>query len=266
MQKIEISYEEYDKLCKISSTIECKLLRLPTREEIDLLTSSQIGYFLSVLTWLIESGSGIPDTPDAREIREYTIDRLDDGMAEYMYLSKQSEMTSGKMKIDISDYRQILNIAKTVDFIDTGELLADEQINTQFLPMAKYCFGFLMIFLVKNRPKRGLSRYKHLRKVMDDHYVLQDNHKLFNMTEKQYSDLCEAILKCPVRRDGWWPTMQETVGIIIPNIENCYDFILWILKTGPKPENPEENKVYKLLRAVIRENTNITEEGEVSWL
>ena len=52
----------------------------------------------------------------------------------------------------------------------------------------------------------------------------------------------------------------------IPNLSNCYDFILWILKTGPKPENEEEKEVVKTLRGIIKENTHITEKGAVTWL
>lgn len=266
MPKIMISYEEYDKVCEITAGMNCKLSRLPTMEEIDLLASDQIGYFLSILTWLIECDSGIPELPETMQLREYIIDKLDEGMSDYMFFSKQAEEHMGKWKIDEADYRAILRTIETVDFLDLKEFPTEEQLQNVFLPIIKYSFGFLLFYLRKNRDKKASAGYRRVRKMADDHYELQMDYKMFTMTDEEYEKLCDSILKCPVSRGNWWPTMQEVKDIVIPNLSNCYDFILWILKTGPKPENEEEKEVVKTLRGIIKENTHITEKGAVTWL
>lgn len=266
MQKLMISYKEYAKVCEITTRMECKLSRLPTMEEIDLLASDQTGYFLSILTWLIEGNSGIPDLPETMELREYVIDKLDDGMADYMFFSKQEDTQTGKWKIDEADYREMLHIIEAIDFLDVKEFPTDNQLQEFFLPIIKYSFGFLLFYLRKNRDKKGSVGYKRVSNLLDAHYELHIEHKMFTMTEKEYENLCKAVSNCPIQRENWWPTIQEITDIIIPNIKNCYDFILWILKTGPKPESLKEKEAVKLLRNIVRENTYITEKGAVLWL
>ena len=266
MPKIMISYEEYDKVCEITAGMNCKLSRLPTMEEIDLLASDQIGCFLSILTWLIEGDSGIPELSETMQLREYVIDKLDEGMSDYMFFSKHPEQQTGKWKIDEADYREVLRIIEAVDFLDLKEFPTEEQLQDVFSPIIKYSFGFLLFYLRKNRDKKASAGYRHVRKMVDDYYELHVECRMFTMTDKEYESLCDSILKCPVSRSNWWPTMQEVKDIIIPNLSNCYDFILWILKTGPKPENEKEKEVVKTLRGIIKENTYITEKGAVTWL
>lgn len=80
MQKMTISYDEYDDLCEIAQKIVCKLSRLPTTEEIDMMTSCHIGHFLLLLTWLVENENGIPDTQENKQLREYVNDKIEDAI------------------------------------------------------------------------------------------------------------------------------------------------------------------------------------------
>ena len=113
MQKMTISYDEYDDLCEIAQKIVCKLSRLPTTEEIDMMTSCHIGHFLLLLTWLVENENGIPDTQENKQLREYVNDKIEDAMCNYMFFSKETEkLTDGCVYLDINEYTQIYNIIK----------------------------------------------------------------------------------------------------------------------------------------------------------
>lgn len=267
MQKITISYDEYDDLCEIAQKIVCKLSRLPTTEEIDMMTSCHIGHFLLLLTWLVENENGIPDTQENKQLREYVNDKIEDAMCNYMFFTKQTEkLTDGCVYLDINEYTQIYNIIKKIEFIHTEEIPASKEIQEFFLPSIKFSFGFLLFFLYKGKTVKSSTRYVFLKQFMGDHYELLQNRKLVNMTLPEYDNLCASMSNCLIKRENWWPSVEEIEDIIIPNLRLCYEFILWIIYTGPAPETAEEKEVVKILRSLIRNNTNITEEVNVPWL
>ena len=265
--KLTISYEEYDILCQKAASIECSLIRLPTKEEIDLISSYQTGYFLLLLVWLVENEKGIPSTKETEDLREYVLDKIDDGMSEYMYFSKDpAEIPTGKIKLDIRDYKEIVDIVGQIDFLNVSNIPSETELLDWCSPKSPFYFGFLLLFLYKNASKHCSLRYKCLRNMLDDQYELTMSDKMFQMSEEKYEALIQSVSNCPFKREKWWPSNSEIENVILPNLKNCYDFILWILNTGEKPSALKEKESAKKLRAIIRENTELSEEGAVKWL
>lgn len=265
--KLTISYEEYDTLCQKAASIECSMIRLPTKEEIDLISSYQTGYFLLLLVWLVENEKGIPSTKETEDLREYVLDKIDDGMSEYMYFSKDpAEIPAGKIKLDIRDYKEIVDIVGQIDFLNVSNIPSETELLDWCSPKSPFYFGFLLLFLYKNASKHCSLRYKCLRNMLDDQYELIMSDKMFQMSEEKYEALIQSVSNCPFKREKWWPSNSEIENIILPNLKNCYDFIIWILNTGEKPSTLKEKESAKKLRAIIRENTELSEEGAVKWL
>ena len=151
-------------------------------------------------------------------------------MCNYMFFSKETKkLTDGCVYLDINEYTQIYNIIKKIEFIHTEEIPASKEIQELFLPSIKFSFGFLLFFLYKGKVVKSSTRYVFLKQFMSDHYKLLQNRKLVNMTLPEYDNLCASMSNCLIKRENWWPSVEEIEDIIIPNLRLCYEFILWII-------------------------------------
>ena len=266
MQKITVSYQEYDLLCRKVPEITCSLSRLPTKEEINKISSYKTGYFFSLLAWLVESEDGIPGTEDGDILREYVNDRIDDGIENYMLFQKDPEDQSERWKISSNDYEQVYETVEKIDFLEAETFPNVKQVNECFQPLVKFHFGFILFMLMKFKNKKKSPEYHYMKQLLEDNFELVSNEKKFKMTPEEYDKLCQSVEGCCVKRGKWWPTEEEINKIIIPNLGMCYDFIIWILETGPEPSNPKEEKSMKILQGIIRENTDFSETKEIPWV
>ena len=266
MQKITVSYQEYDQLCQKVSELKCRLSRLPTKKEIEEISSYMTGYFFSILTWLVENENGIPETEEGDALREYVNDRIDEGIEHYMSFQNDIENPIEKWKINLNDYLKAYEIAEKLDFLEIKDFPNVKQANECIKPLVKYHFGFILVLLLRHKDIENSVEYQNLKQLLEDNFDLVSDKKRIKMSMEEYEQLCQSVENCYVKRKRWWPTEEEINDIIIPNLELCYDFVVWILETGPDPVKPKEKKSMKILQEIIRENTDFSEEKKIPWI
>lgn len=265
MQKVTVSYGEYGRLCEAMSRLSLKASRLPTDEEIGILTSEMAGYFLGLTVWLVEKDGCMPRRKGLPGTIEKLNDRLDEAMADFME-SKDGAETAGWENIEYTDYEKLYGEVEKIGFISEGVFPSKKEILELFRPNMKFCLGFVMLLLFKNPDMKGKEEYGLLRKSAADYFILRKGEKEVCMNRAEYYDLVDTFGSIRIDREGWWPTMEDVNNKIRPNFALCFDFVLWLLNSEEKPKKDEEKEACRALKEMVRENTEISTGRDIPWL
>lgn len=247
MHKLTISYEEYEKISNIMSDINMHLIRIPTKREIDMFSSSRISFFLPILIWLVEDG--IADNDENEFVREYINDKIDEDIEKYMIYLKKSRDVSKVIFYTQKDFNDVESVVSKIDFIDFSEVNIDIFSTNQFKSVAKYSFGLLMFIKIKNN--------NNISDLFDSLFVPISNQEKAHVSDEKYNEICDALHEGLLQRDDWLPTEKEIYELLIPNISVTYDFILWILNTGKEPETVREKYICSLLDEIVEDYLDV---------
>ncbi len=78
-------------------------------------------------------------------------------------------------------------------------------------------------------------------------------------TFDDYDELVARVSSMPFKRGEWWPTDYQIEHYIRPNFDLCYEFIVWMLETGPAPETEEQAESKKKLNDLLIEKIEFVE-------
>lgn len=171
-----------------------------------------------------------------------------------------------KQKISYTTYENLVKFARNCGWVKKGWLPSEAFIKEYISPNIQYCFGFVILLLVKNEESTENGSYRLLRTLIHQNYELERDDKRIQITCAEYEEFCKKMSQFRIKRERWLPTKYEIEKIIVPNIEICFDFVIWILETGPAPYTEEEKEIFYLLNRVLQENMRFVEGEEIAWL
>lgn len=251
MEKIYISYETYDSVLEnlILFGFEPKM-EVFSEYDVQKMLHGDLKGYLSILIWVLETSK---DPDIRRQINKALYENL-------IFIEKKKEPESF---ISTDRYRRIYEAAVRIPVVCMIRIPDDEELEKRFHMDFPFYFG-MFVWILKNEQLEEAER-RRLREFVLKHMVISDTEQVL-VSYEEYMEFCEKLETFPYRCGNYLPTREEIQKYILPNMDHCYDFIMWILETGDMNENVCDQEIRRELNLALKEKVQFTGEKEIDWL
>lgn len=247
MAYIQLSKSEYYDLTAKMCEIELPSgMRPPSEKDIQKMFSVDPRYFLSLAIWI--QSVQPTEHKDIWQMRQELVSSLLD---KFVWISEEPTASYERIPVTIPylDYQKVRIIAKQLSFLGKGWM----PFSLEQMPDPRFSFGFDLSVLIKNSGAEGTEPLSEFRDYVEKTFACGEDPRDMVVNYDDYEQLINSVESLPYKRDRWWPTPDEIETIIKPNFSMCYEFVVWILETGPEPKNKTEREAVLLLNQMLKD-------------
>ena len=257
MDKLMVTYEEYDELCEGVADIGIQRGDwYPSPDIIEEMVSVGIQYFVCLLAWFDEM---VPDGMPAgwNECRA-TISRA---MRDNIEFVEERDNVLDKVHIPAMNVRKIRKIMGF--FVSGGWMWELKESDVSFLAShMEHSFALCVLALMVSSCRGRLQ--DAIIGTAEKYFCIEKTEVM--VTENEYGRMKMDAKNSRMRNDGWWPDVEEIEKILVPNIGKCFGFIVWLLETGGMPDDPMQARSRRILKKIVNEHVYMEDGGVCPWL
>lgn len=257
MSSSTITYDEFDELCEASKRIPVRWL--PELDEIREMSKIGIEYFLTAIAWVLDED----DLDEDERKRASALNKaVINGIS---FEEEKSEENEGKVGIPFGKYERIVRLATSTKANPETWKPTVEEVEKNLAPFARYALGSIVLQLHRGKMKADGEATNAMREVARGAFEIEVPKGAVRITKDEYEELLEKVRGLKTERDRWYPTLAELETIASPNFEKCYDFMMWLLETGPEPHSGEDRASVETMRDMLAERLMISDRKEMIW-
>lgn len=263
-KRAKMSYDEYDALCEAAASLEPDGAKewFPTMEDVALIRKERdVTPWLAAIARATEAPPEGADPAVVKALNKLVLDKVD-------FTEEPTEKRDAKGKVELSCetyQKEYLMIERSS--ADYGRWVFPKKFMSETIakdPAPWHFFGLAV--LVRNAKSAKAEDRRALKSILKNKFEITSGGKAVTLTKKKLEEL-ELEMKTFSRRRGrWWPTPDEVNAFMRPNVEKCYDFLVWILAQEPGPFTEEERESERALRKLFDDEIAIKGGSEIPWL
>lgn len=244
MEKILISFAVYDQMIDKVEKFHINTADF-TSTDIERMIKSDFRSYVSLLLYIMEKGA---DPEISKQINQAFYRRL--LFVEYKKEERPYQFSELAYK-KIYDTTQKLPETKDILIPTNDELEKD------YITDIEYYLG-LFLWVLKKANLNDKQKTQLRSFVLQ--YVERIEKRELLMEFDEFERLSEKMGNLSYKRGKWLPTREEIRDYIIPNMNICYDFIIWIIESGRPPETEEEKEIIRELNHLLEVSIKFADE------
>lgn len=241
-----IDYETYDELVDKANTLP-SLNWIPTDEEIDRMEDAGIEPCLFLITMVLEHAEPVTVSEKKR------ISRLNKTVLSNMEFGEEKKDTQDPIIMEAASFHEIEEVILSRKFVCPDPFYKEGHafFTGEYF---RYCIAYMIYGVHCEYALAHREIIDEMQKALDERIKLTGEERVVFLTKKEYRDMRQRDHRMDAIReyeqDPYYPTEQEIMERLLPNLRQCYDFVIWLLEDGKEPKTPEEVSSRQLLEYI----------------
>ena len=237
-QKINMSFDDYEEICRFGETIVSHDIPVPSKEEAKSLTrETSFKYFLSYLIILEECST--PRTEEEKKIISYLGKVIKNRV---VFTETDSEKQKDKIILTEKEACFVETALKKCTF-HNDVYFSKNNVTKLFQAYPEWSFSIAYMLVRKGTETAPL---KNLASIIKEKVRIINDPDVLEIPEAKYNQVVSALDSSNICWDKWLPKKSFIEKILIPNIDKTYDYLIWIsLKCKDNEEYTEYGEYIK---------------------